>query len=458
MKLPFETARAATGARVINPDRAPAFLRVTTDTRALQPGDTFLALRGERFDGHAFAAEAAAKGAAAFVVEDASVVPPGVAAFVAGDTLKAYMALAELARAQFAGRVVAITGSAGKTTTKFFTAQLLATRYGDRVLASPANENNEIGVSKLLLNATNEEHDVLVVEMGARHYGDIAVLTKIAKPHVAVLTNVGDAHLEIMGSRERLEETKWSIFEKGARAIVNECDRASRIRAASLPEPAHWFLAGAPGATLPSRARITALLGRDWFVHRFDGVVHECAVAVAVPGDHNRSNLAAAAAAALELGADFGAVARAMETIELPKGRYEAIDVDGIRLIYDAYNANASGTIAALDAFAAEPATRRIALLSSMAELGEEAAQLHRHVGAHAAATHVDVALFGGDFADELALGALDAGLPSERIFRFASNSEAAQWLRAHTSQGDAVLLKGSRKYKLEEIVEEFRG
>ncbi len=458
MKLAFEDARASAGASVINADRAPALLRITTDTRSLQPGDTFLALRGEHFDGHAFVAEAAEKGAAAFVVDDASVLPPSATALLVKDTLRAYMTLAGLARDRFTGRVVAITGSAGKTTTKFFTAQLLATRYGDRVLAAPANENNEIGVSKLLLNASNEDHDVLVVEMGARHYGDIAVLTEIAKPDVAVLTNVGDAHLEIMGSRERLETTKWSIFETGARAIVNECDRASRARASTLPEAPHWFLAGAPGATMPLRSRLTALLGRDWFVHRFDGVVRECAVNLTVPGDHNRSNLAAAAAAALELGADFGEVAHAMETIELPKGRYEAIDVDGIRLIYDAYNANASGTIAALDAFAAEPARRRIALLSSMAELGDEAAQLHRRVGAHTAAIHVDVALFGGDFADELALGAHNAGLASERIFRFGSNSEAAQWLRVNACRGDAVLLKGSRKYKLEEIVEEFRG
>ncbi len=432
MKLPFETARAATGARVINPDRAPAFLRVTTDTRALQPGDTFLALRGERFDGHAFVAEAAAKGAAAFVVEDASVVPPGVAAFVAGDTLKAYMALAELARAQFAGRVVAITGSAGKTTTKFFTAQLLATRYGDRVLASPANENNEIGVSKLLLNATNEEHDVLVVEMGARHYGDIAVLTKIAQPHVAVLTNVGDAHLEIMGSRERLEETKWSIFEKGARAIVNECDRASRIRAASLPEPAHWFLAGAPGATLPSRARITALLGRDWFVHRFDGVVHECAVAVAVPGDHNRSNLAAAAAAALELGADFGAVARAMETIELPKGRYEAHrrrrhspDLRCVQRQRERNDRSArrfcgrAGDAADCSALQYGRAGRR-----SRAT----APARRRACGGNARRRRCSSAAISRT---SLRSVRCDAGFPRSASFRFASNSEAAQWLRA---------------------------
>lgn len=458
MRLPLELAVAATSARLVDAGTAPSTLRICTDTRELKAGDTFLALRGERYDGHDFAEEAVQRGAAMLVIDDEPRRVPGTAAMIVHDTKTAYMALAGVARGLFEGRVIAITGSTGKTTTKAFLVQLLSQQYAERVIAAPRNENNEIGVSKLLLNASNEEHDAIVVEMGARHFGDIAALTAIAKPEVAVLTNVGDAHLEIMGSRERLEATKWAIFERGARAVINHRDEASRARAGTLREPPHWFFAGGAGENVPPHARITALLGRDWLVHRYDEVVHERAVSVSVPGDHNRENLAAAAAAAFELGADFGAVADAMETIELPKGRYEAIDVGGIRLIYDAYNANASGTIAALDAFAAEPAKRRIALLSSMAELGAEAPQLHRRVGAHAAATRVDMALFGGDFADELALGAQTAGLSSERIVRFSTNAEAAEWLRAHACEGDAILLKGSRKYKLEEIVEEFRG
>ncbi len=457
MTLPFAASVAATHADVLDAEKAPELVSVTTDTRSLQPGDTFLALRGERFNGHDFIPEAKRKGATAFIVDDASVRVAGTTTLVVKDTLRAYMNLAGEARRRFRGRVLAITGSAGKTTTKFFAAQLLATHYGDRVLASPANENNEIGVSKLLLSASDDQ-DVLVVEMGARHFGDIAALTQIARPDVAVLTNIGEAHLEIMGSRERLETTKWAIFETGANAIINERDEASRRRAPQLPKPAHWFFATGAGQSVPPRARITALLGRDWFIHRYDGVVHERAVNVIVPGEHNRANLAAAAAAALELDTGFADIANAMESIQLPKGRYESIEIDGIRLIYDAYNANTSGTMAALDAFAGEPAKRRIALLSSMAELGSEAAEMHRLVGAHAAQVNVDVALFGGDFADELALGAKNAGLSSERIVRFETNAEAAEWLRKNARDGDAVLLKGSRKYKLEEILEELRG
>ena len=134
------------------------------------------------------------------------------------DTKAAYMALAGAARMLFGGRVVAITGSTGKTTTKSFLTQLLAVKYGDRVLAAPENENNEIGVSKLLLHASNEAHDVLVVEMGARHYGDVAALVEIARPQIGILTNVGEAHLEIMGSRERLEADEMgALFRRRAR-------------------------------------------------------------------------------------------------------------------------------------------------------------------------------------------------------------------------------------------------
>ena len=457
MTIDFNEGVAAAGASVFDAHLAPASIRAVTDTRSLRPGDTFVALRGDRFDGHAFVREARDKGALAVFVDNAGARVEGCTTCVVGDTLAAYMALAGVARAQFHGRVVAITGSAGKTTTKVFAAQLLATRYGDRVAASPANENNEIGVSKLLLSCSDELHDVVVVEMGARHFGDIAVLTAVAKPDVAVLTNVGEAHLEIMGSRERLEATKWSIFASGAQPVTNASDAVTRARAGALAREPHWFYAG---DALPARlgdARASAVIGSERFVDVTGGARNEYATSVRVPGAHNRENLAAAAAAALECGADAAAIARAMPGVELPSGRYHVMNIAGMRVVYDAYNANASGTVAALDAFAGEPARRRVVLLSSMAELGDEARELHRRVGAHVAEIGADFALFGGDFADDLIAGALRAGLSSERIARFATNGEAAAWLRAHGREGDAVLLKGSRKYRLEEIVGELR-
>lgn len=455
MRLGLEVAVQAMQAQVFDKERAPQTLHVTTDTRAIEPGDTFLALRGEHFDGHAYAREAVLKGAVAVIVDDADARVPGHTAFVVKDTLRAYMALAGAARDLFAGKVLAITGSAGKTTTKAFASQLLAHRYGNRVLAAPANENNEIGVSKLLLNADNAEHDVLVVEMGARHYNDILPLVEIARPHVGILTNIGEAHVEIMGSRERLEETKWGLFSGGATAVLNARDSASISRFPTLTFPPHWFYAGE--VAFPVSGRVTALLSREELVEINGDRSLSYAVDVRVPGAHNRENLAAAAAGALELDVRIESIVRAIPTLELPAGRYQSIRMgDDVRIVYDAYNANATGTIAALDAFAEESAQRRIAVLASMAELGEEAPALHQRVGAHAAHTHVDMLLVGGDYATELAAGAKNAGLSSERIVSFSTNGDAARWIREHAHAGDVVLLKGSRKYKLEEIVEEL--
>ncbi len=459
MTLPFEVVVEATRASVFGADRAPNEVRIVTDTRAITPGDTFLALRGERFDGHAYVGEALAKGAVAVIIDDPSARPASGAALVVADTLKAYMALGSAARNRFRGRVLAITGSVGKTTTKAFAAQLLALHYGTRVLASPANENNEIGVSKLLLNADNDRHDVLVVEMGARHFGDIAALVEIARPHLGILTNVGDAHIEIVGSRERLEETKWALFAAGARAVINARDIASITRAPGLAHRPHWFYSGNERSEIPTSGRVTAICD-DRLIDFDIDIAHDrdLYVNVRVPGAHNRENLAAAIAAALEFDVDLDAIVAAVPDLLLPEGRYERMQLpSGVKLIFDAYNANAAGMMAALDAFAEEEGKRHIALLGSMAELGEAASELHLRVGAHAAETHVDVMLVGGDFAGELSTGAMRAGLSTERIVPFATNAQAAHWVRTNARAGDAVLLKGSRKYHFEEIVEELR-
>ncbi|MBV9333151.1 MAG: UDP-N-acetylmuramoyl-tripeptide--D-alanyl-D-alanine ligase, partial [Candidatus Eremiobacteraeota bacterium] len=443
MKLPLELAVAATAARLVEAGAAPPELRICTDTRHLEAGDTFVALHGERFDGHDFAAEAVRRGAAMLVVDDERRCIPEAAAMIVRDTKAAYMALAGAARGLFQGRVVAITGSAGKTTTKAFLSQLLTQRCGGGAAATPRNENNEIGVSKLLLELSNAEHEVAVVEMGARHYGDIAALVEIARPHLGILTNVGDAHLEIMGSRERLEETKWALFERGARAILNAADAASLRRAPGLAVAPHWFAGDLASLESPERFELlTAFEGRR-LIHRRGGRTIELEVDLVVPGEHNRANLAAAAAGAIELGVSAEQLADAIAGARLPEGRYDRVATSGgIALIYDAYNANASSMIAALDAFGGEAAARRIAVLASMAELGDESKALHERVGEHAARL-VDVLLLRGEYASDLARGAERAGFQAEQIVRVESNAEAAQWLREHARSDDVVLLKG---------------
>ena len=459
MRLPLDRAIAASNATLFECDAAPDALRISTDTRSIEPGDTFLALHGERFDGHDFAAQAVQRGAALLVLDRPSARVAGVAAMLVERTNDAHLEFARLARELFKGVVVGITGSTGKTTTKTFLAQLCRAHFGDRVLVAPGNENNEIGVSRLLLRASNEAHDVAIVEMGARAYGDVAILVDIALPHVGVLTNIGEAHVEIMGSRERLAETKWALFSKGASAVLNAGDEVSVARAGGLVQRPRWFAAVAkePAPELsPSFDPLTALVGERCLLARERGAGAKHEIQARVPGLHNRANVAAAIAGALQLGVSLEGLIPAIPALQLPQGRYDRIAIEGgPRVIYDAYNANASGMIAALNAFAGETASRRIAVLASMAELGDESQSLHERVGAHAATT-VDVLLVSGDFAAALARGARLAGLDASQIVSVRDNSHAAAWLREHATGDDVILLKGSRKYKLEEIVEEL--
>jgi len=457
MNLSFAEAAKATGAHVERAERAPGSVIVSTDTRTLASGETYLALRGERFDGHEYIGQAVQKGAGALVVEKA---PSAVelATLIVADTKAAYMSLAAASRAKFSGRVIAITGSTGKTTTKVLLSQLLASRYLEQVASSPANENNEIGVSKLLLSLT-PHIQAAVVEMGARHFGDIEALVEIARPQVAILTNVGEAHLEIMGSRERLAETKWSIFSRGATAVLNIRDDVSRSHAWQLQTPPRWYGLGA--AALPklhSEERGLFLLDRHTMVLMERGETRAFHLQARLPGDYNLENLAAALAGALELGCEPESLIGAVEHLELPSGRYESVLAShGVRVIFDAYNASMSGMMATLDAFAQENGTHRIAVLGSMAELGPEAAQMHHAVGKHAAGLSLDTLLIGGEFVEHLANGAIEAGFPEESIVRFKDNDFATHWLIQHADAGDVVLLKGSRKYKLEEVLDGLR-
>jgi UDP-N-acetylmuramoyl-tripeptide--D-alanyl-D-alanine ligase len=458
MNVPLREAAAAAGGRLVEAARLPETASFATDSRTLAPGQAFVALRGERFDGHAFVAEALQRGALLLVVEDADAVPPGVPAIVVENTTNAYLAFAGVARDCSGARFAAITGSTGKTTTKDFLAQILAASANGPVAATLENENNEIGVAKALL-ALEPAAAYAVLEMGARHPGDIEPLARAARPHVAVLTNVGDAHLEIFGSREALIATKWAVFATGAAAVLNAADAASRERSAGLAAPARWFAACAawPPPDAPKRGHLTALVGRNRLVIRENGDALEFAAHPGVTGDHNLWNAAAASAAALALGLAPDAVAAALAGLELPRGRYERMTFGAFTLIYDAYNASMRGSIATLQSFAREPGTRRIAVLGSMAELGADSAEMHERVGAAAAAGGIDVVLAGGDHAEALMRGARSGGLPAERVAAFGTNAEAAAWLRAHVRAGDVVLLKGSRRYKLEEIVREMR-
>ncbi|HTD36548.1 MAG TPA: UDP-N-acetylmuramoyl-tripeptide--D-alanyl-D-alanine ligase [Candidatus Limnocylindrales bacterium] len=448
MKLPIRDAIAATGARAVEAQSLPAEFTVQTDTRSLEPGVAFLALRGERFDGHAYVEEAFARGAACAIVEDRAAVPAGKAALVVPSTLQAYLDLAGLARSRVRGVVVAVTGSTGKTTTKQFLHALLR-GAGIPVTATPENENNEVGVAKFLCGLDEGDERVAIVEMGARKYRDLDVLVAAARPDVGLLTNVGEAHLEIMGSRERIAETKWAVPSGARRAVLNLDDAVSRERASSLATPPMWY--GIDEERAPRGRRAVIVEPEAVWTVAEDGATETHRVAINFPGDHNRRNLAGAFAAALLCGARPVALAEAVGAVALPHGRYEIVELaNDVRLVFDAYNASLSGTLATLATFGREEADRRIAVLGSMAELGDDAPAMHEKIG-EIAATRADVILAGGTFGGDTARGVVAKG---GVVVRYDSNDGAIEWLRANVRRGDAILLKGSRVYKMEQIAE----
>ncbi len=453
MKLPVLDAVQAARARIVEPAALPAELSICTDTRELARGATFLALRGERFDGHAYVAEAFARGAACAIVDDAAVVPAGRPALVVASTLQAYLDLAGLARARIRGTVVGITGSTGKTTTKQFLLGLLR-GAGIPAVATPENENNEVGVAKFLCGLDEGDRRVAIVEMGARKYRDLEVLLAAARPDVGLLTNVGEAHLEIMGTRERIAETKWALPAGSRRAVLNLADDVSRSRAASLAAAPVWF--GIDDERPPAGERAVIIEPGAARTIAAGGTARKHRIAIGFPGDHNRRNLAGAFAAAwlcseaVTGDGDAAALAAAVAALVLPHGRYEIVELPGgVRVVFDAYNASLSGTLATLGTFARENASRKIAVLGSMAELGGDAPAMHRKIGELAG--RLDVVLAGGTFAADTAHGVESAG---GAVVRYATNDDAIAWLRANVRPGDAILLKGSRKYKMEQIAE----
>lgn len=442
-------------AKLVCPTPLPETLAVSIDTRSLQPGDLYVALRGERFDGHQFIGEAVDKGAAAVMVDDPGAIVEGLPALIVPNTKRAYMMLAHLARMHLHGPVLAITGSTGKTTTKAFLRDLLGGANVD-VVATPENENNEIGVSKFFLGLERDSEATLVVEMGARHPHDIAALVNVAEPGFGILTNIGEAHLEIFGTREAIAEAKWELFGNGAAAILNIEDAASRARGHTLLSPPRYFGTGPVEAPPHGHATIV----RDALTLEVveDGASAQYPIEVHLPGAHNLANLAAAFAGAIALGVPPERLAPLASTLVLPHGRYEVTALPGgVRVIFDAYNASLSGTLATLHAFLGERAKRRIVVFGSMAELGAEARQMHHRIGVAAAEGEVDVILAGGRFAAEILQGARDIGARGELV-TYEENAQAVAWLREHLREGDVVLLKGSRMYRMEEIFDGIRG
>jgi UDP-N-acetylmuramoyl-tripeptide--D-alanyl-D-alanine ligase len=423
---------------------------VSTDSRTASAGDLFVALRGERFDGADYAAEAAAKGAVAVLASRE--VPEAVPQIMVADTVEALRVLARARRREFRGPVVAITGSCGKTTTKDLIAEVLARRYNVRV--APENYNNEVGVPLSIL-ALQDDDGVLVLELGVSAPGDMAPLGEAAEPTVAVLTNVAPTHLEFFGDVAAVRREKMSLLNyvrPGGTAVLNADDPLVAAMAAEIVNGLKVVTFG-----LSEDADVRPVnLALDGFRGSTFELEGGAAVALPLPGEYNVVNALAAAAVGRVLGASPEEVAAGLGAYRGRNLRSRvARDEAGVTYFIDCYNSSPRAARAALAFVAAAPAEgRRVAVLGDMLELGAYAEAGHRDVGTFAAEAALDVVVGLGEGGRIITEGAVAAGMPSERVFWFATKDELAAFLTTELRGGDVVLLKASRGVGLEDILE----
>ncbi len=445
----FETIAKWAGGRLIAGDPAGTVTVVCTDTRALKAGDFFIALRGENFDAHTFVAEAARRGAAGALVEEIPAdLPPGFTVVQVADTLAGLQKVAAYYRQTLSIQAVGLTGSNGKTSTKDLTAGVLGENF--QVTKTEGNLNNHIGVPLTLLRARSSDQ-VGVFEAGMNHPGEIAPLAAMIAPDVAIITNIGMAHIEFMGTREAIALEKGMLAEAlqpSGTLILSAHDEFSPAIAARTK--ADVVLAGIGIGEVFASELKAHFSGTKFRLHA-DGRSVEAELSV--PGEHMVRNAVLAAAAGRVFGLSLEECAAGLTKLRLSKGRLEQKLVRGIQILDDTYNANPDSVGAALRTLASMPAVgRRIAVLGRMGELGTEAERGHRQVGEVAAREHIDCVVGVGEEAEWIADAAWRGGV--EKVVRVGSTDEATKALREFAKPGDVVLIKGSRSAKMERIVE----
>lgn len=441
----------AMSAEILNEGEGGVFRSVCTDSRKAEKGDLFFALRGERFDGHDFAAGAVEAGARGVVAEREVEAPPEVAVFRVADCQAALQDLARHNRQLSGIPVVGVTGSSGKTSTKDLIHSVLSVKY--RTLKTEGNLNNELGLPLTLLRI-DETHQAAVVEMAMRGLGEIDLLGRIALPDGAVITNIGEAHFEILGSVDNIATAKGEILEyvPGEGFAVLHGQSPFIEREARRCQGRVVFFGEDPGLDIYAR-EITPVDGGNRFTAVFRG--REAGFFVPLPGRHNVINSLAAIAVGLEMGMEVEDIRAGLAGAHLTSMRMEMTVFKGIKIINDSYNANPLSTMAAIQALAetAGDKSRKIAVLGDMLELGDRSESGHREVGGAVKDAGVDILAAVGEQAKYMAIGAEEAGMPSKQIFHFKSPGEAARKLADILEPGDVVLVKGSRGMRMEEFV-----
>lgn len=418
---------------------------VSTDTRKIEEGTMFIALKGENFNGNNYVLDAFNKGAKIAIVDevkcDLNELKEDVALIKVQNTGRALMDLAKFYREKLGLKVVGITGSAGKTSTKDLVAAVLSDKY--KVFKTKGNFNNEIGLPLMILEL-DSTYDVAILEMGMRGLGQIKELAEIASPDLGIITNIGISHIEILKTRENILKAKMEIatfFDKNNTLVV--CGNDDFLGA--LPEAEYKIVKTGVGENFKIGAKNIALEELSSKFTVYDGEKEE-EFSLDMPGEHNISNLMLGIAIAKELGVSFEEMKRGLKNIEATSMRLELIKKDGFSILNDCYNSSPVAVKSAIDVMKNIEGKRRIAVLGTMRELGHKSEEAHEEIGKYAKENGIEKVLCFGDFSENIKEGY------GEGCTVYENKEELIKDLLNIICEGDIILVKASRSLKFEEI------
>lgn len=434
----------ATGGEIIFGSGDELIKSISTDSRDCSGVSVFIALSGEKFDGNKFIPSAIEGGASGYISDGECDFTDCSFALKVTDTRKALLDIAAAYRERFDITIVGLTGSVGKTTTKEFISAVLETERN--VIKTQGNFNNEIGLPFTMFGI-RDEHEIGVIEMGMSNFGEISRLTACAKPDVAVITNIGESHIEYLGSREGILQAKSEIFEglgKDGVAILNGDDDLLFGIKGTLPFKTIYY--GIENAACDVVAG-DIVTGNNGISFTVDGREYS----INLPGKHNVLNALCAIAVGNHYGLDYESIRRGLASYESVGIRQSITEKNGIKVITDCYNAAPKSVRAAIDVLTTVASGRKIAVLGDMAELGEHSAKYHNEIGTYAAENGVDELVLIGKYAGDTGTGAKGCN-----VHICEDNESIENYLNSVLTTGDTVLFKGSRVMRLEEVANKF--
>ena len=428
------------------------------DTRSIQKGDTYIAIKGEKFDGNIFWKEAFKNGADCIIIQDIEFSDEELKEFEnktiikVEDTMQALYKIASYKREINNIPVVAITGSVGKTSTKDMISSVVSQKY--KTLKTIGNNNNNIGLPFTILRLKDEE--IMILEMGMNHFGEIHLLSNIAKPNICVITNIGTSHIGNLGSKENILKAKLEILDgaDNPTIIINNDDKLLH----------KWYLENKDNRKIITYGieNKSDIMAKDMILDQeesrykcnIDG--KEIDVEVPIAGRHFVLNSLCATTVGITLNIDINKIITGIKNVELTKKRMDIKEINGIKVINDAYNASPEAMKASLNYLSSFKNNRKIAVLGDMFELGKYSEKLHKLVGEYVCENNIDILVCAGENAKLIADEALKKGMKKEKVFYLKEKDKALELLRKITKTGDVVLFKASNGMKFYEIADNF--